>query len=518
MSDSTQEDIDHLLRGQVQNLSQIMRRDILTCSPETKVAEAAGRMVESRCSSIVVVENDRPEGIWTEHDALLIDLDDGHALDLPIREVMSKPVRTIRQDVTIEAATLRFRDEGLRHYVVVDDKDQLVGVVSQSDVVRQQDVRHFLSMRSVSTVIRRSTLILQASSTLAQAASRLHNHGGDCAVVIWGDGRRGIVTERDLLKAVASRKSGLRVGDVAHSPIMAVPQTVSVLEARETMERKGIRHLGVTDGEGVPVGLLSFADILSSVEFSILRYVEEMLEERSRALNQAQNRLRGSLEELNRTNEELEQFIHGVSTGCRPPLARLAGSLDRIQGGDAEAFSLARADVAQMQKFLDGIADYARLGQLGEPGQSVELDLEIAQVMVDLAGLIRDKGAKIKIEGSLPRIKGDPAMIRTLFTALFDNALRPVCADRKPEIRLSAEREQGRWLISLHDNGPGIDPARAESLFGLFQAAGAGVETPGVGLAIARRIVERHGGRIWVETIPGQGNVMRMTLFEAGAI
>ncbi|TAN53667.1 MAG: CBS domain-containing protein, partial [Rhodospirillales bacterium] len=88
MTDNTPEALDQLLSGQVQNLFQIMRRDILTCAPVTKVSEAARQMVETRCSSIVVLADDLPQGIWTEHDALLVDPDDSQALDRPIREVM----------------------------------------------------------------------------------------------------------------------------------------------------------------------------------------------------------------------------------------------------------------------------------------------------------------------------------------------------------------------------------------------------------------------------------------------
>lgn len=512
MTDNTPEALDQLLSGQVQNLFQIMRRDILTCAPVTKVSEAARQMVETRCSSIVVLADDLPQGIWTEHDALLVDPDDSQALDRPIREVMSKPVRTIRQDVTIEAATLRFRDEGLRHYVVVDDNDKLVGVVSQSDVVRQHDVRHFLSMRAVGTVIRRSTLILQASSTLAQAAARLHGHGADCAVVIWGDGRRGIVTERDLLKAVASRKGGLKVGDVAHSPIIAVPQTVSVLEARETMERKGIRHLGVTDGEGAPVGMLSYADILASVEFSILRYVEEMLTERSRALNHTQNRLRGTLEELHRSNEELELFVNGVSAGCKPSVDKLAAYLDRLDTADPEALAGAKTELGQLQAILDGITDYARLTRTEDIKQTVDLDTLIVSVLSELSPFVLETKAKLEVQRGLPRVKGDPALIRRLFLLLFDNALRHRHPDRRPEIGFSAERQSKHWQLNLTDNGPGVDPGQSERLFGLFQTGAGKGERPGIGLAMARRIVERHGGRIWIESLPGQGTIVRLTL------
>ncbi|MBF0267401.1 MAG: CBS domain-containing protein [Alphaproteobacteria bacterium] len=513
MIDTTHDALDQLLKGQAQNLSQIMRRNILTCGPSMTVSEAANQMVTTRCSSIVVLDRGRPEGIWTEHDALLVNPDDTAALDQPVGDVMSKPVRTINQSVTIEAATLRFRDEGLRHYVVVDDKDLLVGVVSQSDVVRQQDVRHFLSMRSVSTAVRRPTLILQASSSLSQAAVRLHNHGTDCAVVIFGDGRRGIVTERDLLKAVASRRGGLKVADVSTSPIISVPQSVSVLEARETMERKGIRHLGVTDGEGTPIGLLSYADILASVEFSIMRYVEDMLAERSRALNQTQNRLRGALDELNRTNEELEEFVHAVIHGFKSPLDRMAECLEHP---DPQALACARDQFTTLQAMLNGISRFAQLGHAPNSLQSIDLLSLASQVAKEESQALQDVQAKVDLSPALPRVKGDPVQLKLLLQVIVNNALRFRSPERAPLIQIMAERQSNRWIVSIVDKGRGLDPSQAERLFRLFQAEGEGAGA-GVGLALARRIVERHGGRIWLESQPGQGSVVRFTLSDAEA-
>jgi CBS domain-containing protein len=508
MSETPHDHLDQMLKGQAHDLSQIMQRNILTCSPAMTVAEAASQMVTTRCSSIVVLEQGKPAGIWTEHDALLVNPDDARALDRPIGMVMSKPVRTINQNVTLEAATLRFRDEGLRHYVVVDDQERLVGVVSQSDVVRQHDVRHFLAMRAVGTIVRRSTLILQASSSLSQAAQRLHNHGSDCAVVIYGDGRRGIVTERDLLKAVASRRAGLKVSDIAHSPIISVPQTVSVLEAREAMERKGIRHLGVTDGEGTPVGLLSYADILASVEFSILRYVEEMLTERSKALNQTQSRLRGALEELNRSNEELEDLVRSISLGLGKPVERLIACLSRGDGADLVE---ARAQADILRKMLEAVVEFGGGSTASQLGQSVDLKHIVEGILTEMAGPLHAAQAQVELAPSLPKVRGDQALIARLMRELFANALRFRDESRSLRVALTAEKQDQRWLITLSDNGRGIVPGKSEALFKLFQTEGAGAGA-GIGLALARRIVERHGGRIWLENGSGHGAVLRFTL------
>lgn len=511
MPDNIPDRLDQMLKGQAHSLSQIMQRNILTCVPSITVAEAASQMVATRCSSIVVLEGGKPAGIWTEHDALLVNPDDTAALDRAIGEVMSKPVRTIDQNVTIEAATLRFRDEGLRHYVVVDEQDHLVGVISQSDVVRQHDVRHFLSMRAVGTVVRRSTLIIQASSSLAQAAVRLHNHGTDCAVVIYGDGRRGIITERDLLKAVANRKGGLKVGDLANSPIVSVPQTISVLEARETMERKSIRHLGVTDGEGTPVGMLSYGDILASVEFSILRYVEEMLAERSHALNQTQNRLRGALDQLTRSNEELEEFIQAVSQGVEEPLDRLTASLDRLQAEGGAPLADAKRSAEELKALMAGICGYARIAQTGSPQLSANLGQLAELAQAELAKELQAAGVKLRISAALPQVKGDPGQLHFLLKTLLDYCLR---APSGAELGLSAERRPNHWLVSLSVQGSGVASLASGDPFQLL-VSGQTLDGRRIGMATARRVVERHGGKIWFESQMQGGFAIRFTLSEA---
>lgn len=508
MTDSLHDNLDQFLKGQAHSLAQIMQRNILTCAPDLSVAEAADQMVTTRCSSIVVLEGGKPVGIWTEHDALLVNPDHGHELDRAVGEVMSQPVRTINQSVTIEAATLRFRDEGLRHYVVTDDADHLVGVVSQSDVVRQHDVRHFLSMRSVGSVIRRSTLILQASSTLSQAAARLHHHGTDCAVVIFGDGRRGIVTERDLLKAVARRKSGLKVGDVSNTPIFSVPQTVSVLDARETMERKGIRHLGVTDGEGTPVGLLSYADILASVEFSILRYVEEMLEERSRALSMTQNRLRGALDQLNRTNEELEEFVQSVSDGFSGGLKELSSLLEQ---GNASAFEQARAKAAALQDRFATVTDFVDVGRAHPQSATVDLAKIVGQVLADLSERGVLANAHVAPLPGLPRLKGDEALFVKLFKLIFENLLSLAVPGQPLSLRLYSERQDGCWLLGLSSSGLALQPGQADQLSRLFWRQESSGKTM-VGLALAKRIVERMGGRFWIDSNPSAEITIRLSL------
>src|SRR3990167_6062650 len=114
-------------------LKNILHSNILVCAPGTPIAEAAGRMVDEQCSSILIEDEGRIAGIWTEQDALAVDLSDPEIFHAPISQLMSSPVKTIDVDTRIGAAALRFRDEKIRHLLVLDPSGKRRGIVSQSD-------------------------------------------------------------------------------------------------------------------------------------------------------------------------------------------------------------------------------------------------------------------------------------------------------------------------------------------------------------------------------------------------
>jgi light-regulated signal transduction histidine kinase (bacteriophytochrome) len=144
--------------------------------------------------------------------------------------------------------------------------------------------------------------------------------------------------------------------------------------------------------------------------------------------------------------------------------------------------------------------------------ESVDCALLLKEVLANLAVAIRENQALITHE-ALPTVMADPTQLRQVFQNLLSNALK-FHSDKTPEIHIGAERQDNTWLFSVHDNGIGIAPRHAERIFIIFQRLHTRSRYPGtgIGLALCKKIVERHGGRIWVESESGKGATFFFTV------
>ena len=224
--------------------------------------------------------------------------------------------------------------------------------------------------------------------------------------------------------------------------------------------------------------------------------------------------------ELARSNADLEQFAYVASHDLQEPLRKVA-SFTQLLARRYEGQLDERADeyigyavdgARRMQRLVDGLLGFARVGrQVGRPTE-VDLAATLDQVVEDLRGPIEAAGARVEGEG-LPVVRGDAALLGQLLANLVRNAVAYRSTDA-PEVRIEAVRHGDRWELACRDNGVGIDAADAERVFVLFErvgARGSGSGT-GIGLALCRRIVEHHGGEIWVDPTAPSGATIRWTL------
>jgi signal transduction histidine kinase len=238
-----------------------------------------------------------------------------------------------------------------------------------------------------------------------------------------------------------------------------------------------------------------------------------------RALRDASRQERAAEADRSSADFDAMQFASVASHDLAEPLRVISGFASllarRYRGEldeDADRYiESILAGTDRMQALIEGLREYSRVGQSEHVPELVNCS-ELVRHAADAVGeSAEEAGATISFD-SLPVVVGEPSLLGDLFQNLFSNALK-FRSDEPPEIRVDAERGHGEWLFSVSDNGPGIDPRHAARVFEMFQRL-ADRTTPGtgIGLAICRRIVERHGGRIWVEARPGGGSVFHFTV------
>jgi signal transduction histidine kinase len=223
--------------------------------------------------------------------------------------------------------------------------------------------------------------------------------------------------------------------------------------------------------------------------------------------------------ELQEFNDELQQFAYVASHDLQEPLrtitsftqllsSRYRGKLDE----DADEFMDYTVNAARrMTDLINGLLALVRLRKSGQPTAPVSLNALLEEAEVSLQASIRESGARIE-SGPLPSLTVDGVQFAQVLQNLISNAIK-YHGPQPPVIRISARREATNWIITVADNGRGFDPQFAERIFGLFQRLHVReVDGTGMGLSIVRRIVERHGGRIWAESVEGAGSTFFLSL------
>jgi light-regulated signal transduction histidine kinase (bacteriophytochrome) len=211
---------------------------------------------------------------------------------------------------------------------------------------------------------------------------------------------------------------------------------------------------------------------------------------------------------LARSNDELEQFAYVISHDLQQPLSVVSSYLEmlgecireRLEAEEETYLDRAASAAARVQEMIDAVLGFARVDSRGGVFAPVDLEAILEEVKGELWKEITVKKAEVTND-ALPRIIADEAQMEQLLHNLISNALK-FSGDPPVKIHISSEENSTEWTISVKDNGIGIDPKAFDRIFVMFQRLHTEQEYPGtgIGLAICKRIVDRHGGRIWVES------------------
>lgn len=221
------------------------------------------------------------------------------------------------------------------------------------------------------------------------------------------------------------------------------------------------------------------------------------------------------------SNEAIQQFAWVAAHDLQEPLRSVTGFLDLLsmhlenQLDQKAQHYIARTHhaVKRMRTLIADLLTYSRL-QTKEPVlRTVDCNKILKECVETLDAAIRDRNARITCN-QLPTLKGDAARLTQLFQNLVGNALKFSDNDRPPEVTIAAERQLAQWRFSVKDNGIGLDMQYADRVFVAFQrlTSNQSTEGTGIGLAICRKIVEQHGGKIWIESAPGTGSTVFFTI------
>lgn len=224
--------------------------------------------------------------------------------------------------------------------------------------------------------------------------------------------------------------------------------------------------------------------------------------------------------ELARSNAELEQFAYVASHDLQEPLRAVSSYAELLQMKYGEQLDDKAhkylghmiGGIERMQALINDLLVYSRVGTRGKEFKEADLNAMLAEALQNLEKSIQESGAVITHD-DLPRVDVDASQIRQLLQNLIGNAVK-FRGEGTPVIHVSAENRDGEWLFGVKDNGIGIDPKYSDRIFEIFQRLHGRAEYSGtgIGLSICRRIVERHGGHIWVESEPGQGATFFFTI------
>jgi len=271
--------------------------------------------------------------------------------------------------------------------------------------------------------------------------------------------------------------------------------------------------------EALNLGAFAYLEELSDPSELIRHVHRACLERVDRYASDLEQAVALRTEELARSNRELEDFASVVAHDLRSPLLTISGYCqllseeygERLDATAHDYLDQVVAGAARMNRLIEDVLEYSRAGRSHRPLQQVDMESVLAQATANLEGSIREHDARIEV-GPMPTVLGDQTQLVQLLQNLLDNGIK-FRRDETPWVRVTASHMAGGWRFAVEDNGVGIAEEHFEQVFHTFRRLhGPRYPGTGIGLAVCKKIVERHSGRIWLASAVGQGTTFYFTI------
>ena len=488
--------------------SEVKFRAFLESAPDAIViADGKGRIV------LVNAETERLFGYPREE---LI----GQTVELLIPERFRGKHPHQRQTYTAHPRT-RSMGEGLDLFGLRKDNSEFPIEISLSPIETPEGTL-------ISSAIRDVSVRKDAEKRLAQAVERFH-----LAAVV--DSSDDAILSKDLEGKIlswnlgAEKLYGYTAKDIVGKPVSLLVPADRSNEAQEILARiktgKAVERFEADrirkDGSTVPVSLT--ISPIKNGEGKIIgasTIARDITDRRT-----AETKLQKAMDDLNRSNVELGQFAYIASHDLQEPLRMVASYTQllakRYKGkldSDADEFIAFAVDGAtRMQRLIQDLLAYSRVGTRGMNLADTSTEEVLEHALTNLRGAIEESGAKVTHD-PLPTLVADKLQLTQLFQNVIGNAIK-YHGKEPPTVHVAAHKNGGKdWIFSMRDNGIGIAPEYFDKIFVMFQRLHGREEFSGtgIGLTVCKKIAERHGGRMWVESIPGSGSIFYFAIPEGG--
>lgn len=275
-------------------LFDVLTADVISVQTGSATAEAIAKMKEKKISCVLVVDGKRLVGIFTERNIVKAADEGINFKSLPIERLMSRPVMTVRDHVDLYEAYDIMTTNGIRHLVVVNSNEEIIGIVTQTDMIRHLGLEYFIEFKKASSVMTRTVVTEQKGCSVWNSLKKMAENNISCIIIVEDKRPIGILTERDMTRLLFEKKDVRfrMVEDVMTAPVITISLETPLFDAVALMRKRKVRRLAVIDGNGETVGLITQSDIVRGLEGHYIKSLKTVIREKEEQLRETIRSLR----------------------------------------------------------------------------------------------------------------------------------------------------------------------------------------------------------------------------------